>query len=245
VTNLGGLEPLSQKFAEKLTETVRKTLGECDPFRAQSLDDGSRFVVEQNERHGIPLRVNETPLLSLKVKFDCRLDGQNTFLAVEKSSIKVYGGAKASGEPLFRYEYEREPVGNIPGAHIHVHAHRDAFTASMVRAGKATTRGLRRANNTDVPTMSELHFPVGGHRFRPSLEDVLEMLIEEFGIDHTEEFRTVLREGRRDWRTKQTKAAVRDDPHSAIEALERMGYTVQLDSGAVPPAARNDRLEQL
>lgn len=242
---MSGLEEQAQRFAEDLTDTVRQAIDECDPFRAQSLADGSRFVVEQQEPHGVPLRVKGAPLLSLKIKFDCCLDGQDKYLAVEKSTIKVYAGSKASGEPLFRYEYERYPVGNIPVAHIHFHAHRDAFTAAMVRAGKTTTRGSRRAKNNGVPTMSELHFPVGGHRFRPSLEDVLEMLIEEFGIDHSDDFRVALRRGRKDWRSKQTKAVVRDDPHSAIEALEAMGYAIQLKSGITGPSTHIDRLEQL
>jgi len=245
MSELGSLESLSQQFAEKLTNTLQETLGDGDPFSAKSIDNGSRFVVEQTERHGVPLKVNGTPLLSLKIKFDCRLDDEKKFLAIDKSSIKVFGGSKAAGEPLFRYEYEREPIGNIPVAHIHVHAHRDAFTASMVRAGITTTRALRRARNTDVPTLSELHFPVGGHRFRPILEDVLEMLIEEFGIDHAEGFRAALQDGRREWRMKQTKAAVRDDPDSAVAMLKDMGYTIQFESGGTPPGARNDRLEQL
>lgn len=242
---MSGLEEQAQHFAEELTETVRKTVGVCDPFRAQSLSDGSRFVVEQKERHGVSLRVNGTPLLSLKIKFDCCLDDQNKYLAIEQSTIKVYAGAKAAGEPLFRYEYERFPVGKIPAAHIHFHAHRDAFTAAMVRAGKATRRGSKRANTTEVPKMSELHFPVGGHRFRPSLEDILEMLIEEFGISHEDDFRVALRAGRKHWRRKQVRAVVRDDPYSAIEALESMGYDIQLKNGVTTPLTRTDRLEEL
>lgn len=185
------------------------------------------------------------PLFSLKVRYDCCLDGQGQHLAVEDSSIRVFAGEKASGEPLFRYEYQRSPIGHVPAAHIHIHAHRDAFTASMVRTGKATKRGNRRANSTGVPRLSELHFPVGGHRFRPSLEDVLEMLIEEFGIDSPEGFRHSLKAGRRDWRQIQTKAAVRDDPESAIDALEALGYDVRLHPARSKPSMRLDRLEEL
>lgn len=164
-----------------------------------------------------------TQILALKVEYACCLDRQGEHLAVETSSIAVFAGEKPDREPLLRYEYVRDPQGTIPAAHIHVHAHRDAFTAAMVRSGKATTRGAERASSTGVPSIKEIHFPVGGHRFRPSLEDVLEILIDEFGIDSPVDFRQKLRAGRRDWRRIQTKAVVRDDPESAIEVLTALG----------------------
>jgi hypothetical protein len=40
--------------------------------------------------------------------------------------------------------------------------------------------------------MSDLHFPVGGSRFRPSLEDVLDMLVRELGVDHEPGWRDAL-----------------------------------------------------
>lgn len=239
------LEKQAEDFASRLTTTVRSVLVHSGAFKASSLAGGSRSVVKQEEEHGIPLTVNDVPLLSLKIQYRCCLDGRSRFLAVEKSSISVFAGAKSSGEPLFRYEYEREASGTIPAAHIHFHTHRDAFTATMVRAGRSTKRGNRRANSMDIPTMSELHFPVGGHRFRPSLEDVLEMLIEEFGIDRSDGFRQNLRAGRKAWRQIQTKAVVRDDPASAIEALKDLGYFVQLHPSRPKPSIRSDRLEEL
>lgn len=115
----------------------------------------------------------------------------------------------------------------------------------MVRAGKATKRGSRRASDTNVPAMSELHFPVGGHRFRPSLEDILEMLIDEFGIDHHREARSALQAGREAWRRIQTRVAVRDDPESAIDALKALGHDVQLRPGEPIAMVRTDRLRQI
>lgn len=239
------LREQAESFAGRLTHTIRAVFPHAGPFHAKSLENGSRFVVQQEERHGIPLSVDRTPILSLKVHFDCRLDGRERYLAVDESSIIVYAGAKASGEPLFRYEYIRQPQGHAPAAHIHIHAHRDAFTAAMVRAGEATKRGRRRANNTGVPRMSELHFPVGGHRFRPSIEDILEMLIDEFGINSPDDFRSELRKGRVTWRQIQTKAVVRDNPEAAIQALNALGYDVRLRADVPKPTMRMDRLEEL
>lgn len=93
--------------------------------------------------------------------------------------------------------------------------------------------------------MSEIHFPVGGSRFRPSLEDVLEMLIDEFGVDSPSDFRENLRKGRIDWRQIQLKAAVRDDPASAVEALKALGYDIQLPPGDEGPSVNRERLQEL
>jgi|SRR5690625_4031462 len=239
------LEKQSQDFAGRLSATVRSVFEDCGEFTANIFPDGSKSVVKQQEKFGIPLRVNGVQILALKVEYHCCLDRHGRYLAVETSSIEVFAGEKPDREPLFRYEYVRDPVGAVPAAHIHIHAHRDAFTAAMVRSGKATRRGSRRANNTGVPSMSEIHFPVGGSRFRPSLEDVLEMLIDEFGVDSPSDFRENLRKGRIDWRQIQLKAAVRDDPASAVEALKALGYDIQLPPGDEGPSVNRERLQEL
>lgn len=93
--------------------------------------------------------------------------------------------------------------------------------------------------------MREIHFPVGGHRFRPSLEDVLEMLSDEFGVDSPGDFRNKLRKGRTEWRQIQTKAVVRDDPDSAVEVLNTLGYDIQMRSDRRKPLTNLSRLEEL
>jgi hypothetical protein len=49
----------------------------------------------------------------------------------------------------------------------------------MTRAGSGSPRGQllagRVAQGTAIPRMSDLHFPVGGSRFRPALEDLLDI----------------------------------------------------------------------
>lgn len=74
--------------------------------------------------------------------------------------------------------------------------------------------------------MEEVHFPVGGSRFRPTLEDVLQLLIEEFGVTAKDHWQVALRERRSSWERKQLAAAVRDDPAQAIKTLERLGYVI-------------------
>ncbi|NMO88209.1 hypothetical protein [Actinomycetospora sp. TBRC 11914] len=74
--------------------------------------------------------------------------------------------------------------------------------------------------------MSELHLPLGGPRFRPCLEDVLEMLVNEFGVECTPEGLTALRDAREQWRGVQLATATRDAPEHAIRALAELGYSV-------------------
>jgi hypothetical protein len=185
--------------------------------------------------------VGQNPLLTLKVVFECVLDGDQEFMAIEKSSIKVF--PLTGGHPIFRYEYDRA-ASAVPAAHMHVHAHRDAFTYLMAKSGSGTRRGRRRSEAESVPSIDQLHFTLGGHRFRPCLEDILHMLIDEFGIDSHAETFAALEQGRAEWRRKQTKSVVRDDPESAVEALRKLGYDVTWPHGESPePPVRWDRLQ--
>lgn len=223
------LEAQARAFAEELTRTVRLLVPHVSPFRARALvtGDRERFAVRQEPDTGVPLLVETQPLLTLKVKYECALDGVERYLAVEESDFKVHPGDKAAGEPLFRYHYRRAAKGDLPSAHLHIHAHRDAAAFVMAGAGEGTRRGKRRARSGDVPHLYELHFPLGGHRFRPCLEDVLEMLVVELGVDSTLEGLESLRAGREEWRRKQLRSVVRDDSDEAADVLRGLGYEVR------------------
>ena len=147
------LEAQASGFAEELTETVRALVPSVSPFSARVLESraGTRFTVRQEPDTGIPLMVGGEPLLTLKVKYECALDGVEQYLAMNESTFYVFPGDKAAGEPLFRYHYRRTGSEDVPSAHVHVHAHRDAATHVMDGAGQATSRGKRRAKSTDVP----------------------------------------------------------------------------------------------
>lgn len=228
-------------FAKELTNTVQAVSPECAPFEAKALSGGPRFTVSQTPAEGVPLRVRGKPLLSLTARYACTYDGADRFLAVDSSEISIFAGMQAHGEPLIRYEYLRA-ARDVPAAHIQVHGHRDALSHVLARAGTATNRGKRRAKGDDIPRMSGLHLPLGGHRFRPCLEDVLEMLLDEFGIDGAKGAREALHKGRVRWRKTQTASAVRDSPESAISVLEELGYSVELKEGADVPEANTSRL---
>jgi hypothetical protein len=73
--------------------------------------------------------------------------------------------------------------------------------------------------------MESLHLPVGGDRFRPCLEDVIEFLVVECRFDCQVGWRTVLEAGRERWRRMQTRTA----------ALRALGYAVAAPDTANAP----------
>ena len=68
------------------------------------------------------------------------------------------------------------------------------------------------------------------------------MLIDEFGIDHDPEMLGSLSDTRETWRLTQTRAAVRDAPAAAVEALEDLGYSVSWTRQEAPPRNNSQRL---
>jgi hypothetical protein len=245
------LEAKAREFATELTNTVRSAFGPMvRPFHARALQgEGQQAVsVRQEPATGIPLTVGGDPVLTLTATYRCEWDRATTYLAVNSSTLKVFDGAQASGEPLFRYDYLRNVHGDQAGAHVQVHGHRDALTFVMTRCGTKTksskTLTEQIASGT-APSMKQLHFPLGGSRFRPCLEDVLDMLVRQFGVDARDGWREALASGRERWRRTQTGAAVRDAPEVAARVLRSLGYDVRLQSGTPTPGDNLDRLREL
>jgi hypothetical protein len=230
-----------EEFLLELFDTLNRTIPGIpnDLFHVIVDARGRNVAIRQTTREGITLCVESTPVLYLGVSFRCTWSADESFLAIEESTFEL--STKDSPEPLLRYDYLRSPTGHIPGAHINVHAHRDEMVFAMVAAG-AQDRGALRHRAMDsgkMPRLANLHLPVGGHRFRPSLEDILEFAIAEFGVDCLPSHRTALDEGRVRYRTRQLMAAVADDPESAAEELRRIGYTVEAGNPSRSP--RTDR----
>ena len=216
----------AQAFAQELSDLVASVVvGVVDPFEV-IVSDPHVIVRQRPADAGIVMSANGINALRLFVSFRCTWDSRGQYLAVNESKIQV--SPHGSSEPLYRYDYDAECDGNVPAAHINVHGHRDDFvfalmTASRQHRGKARESWIRKGR---VPSLATFHLPVGGHRFRPSLEDVLEVTIREFDIDAVPGWEDVVRTGRMRWREKQLRAAVRDDPASAAEVLRSLGFEV-------------------
>lgn len=207
--------------------------------------DSTLVLIEQQAPAGIELCVTKQPLLTLSATYRCSWDHTEEFLAVGKSEFAV--ATIKSNEPLFRYDFDSKCDGKVPGAHLNVHGHRDEMVFALTTAGRRL-RGRSRAGQTDngrVPRLASFHFPVGGPRFRPALEDVIEVVVREFGLDTNLGWEAAIKAGRGAWRDKQLRAAVRDDPAIAADTLRHLGYTVSWTTDREEPVRRNERVHEL
>lgn len=225
----GTLAQQAEDFANDLTATVRAVAGtECPAFYAVALKQANAFTIRQAPASGIILRDKGGPILRLSVDYKCVLDGHDKWMAISESLVHVF--VEPDGrEPLFRYEFDRNNTGKVPSAHIQFHGKHPELEKAMRECGDSTDRAKARKRGRREVYLHDLHFPVGGPRFRPALEDVLEMLIEEFGVKPVGSVaaaRKALADGRENWRRKQVATVVRDAPSQAVQALTDLGYTV-------------------
>lgn len=205
----------SFNFASDLNITLEAIFGEdVQPFRTTR--SGDRVALMNS---GVELRKAGTPVMLLIGQYLLDLDHRNTHLRVARSALKVVPVGVA--RPVFRYEYdEGYESSDYPAAHVQFHGEHVDLQAIMAKAWRKAKK--------KPPDVTHLHFPVGGTRYRPCLEDVLEMLIVEFDIELATGRRaalSMLRDTRAGWRERQLKSAVRDNPQAAIEALQALGYT--------------------
>jgi len=152
----------------------------------------------------------------LNVSFRLGLDSEQKYLTVVSSFIGVYA-ADEDRLCLCHFDYEREKP-DYPEAHVQVFGDSQALANW---GGRVQERGLER-----------LHFPVGGRRYRPTLEDVIEFLITEKLATAREGWRDVIDEKRRAFKQLQLRAAVRGDPETAREVLHELDSAAGLPGGA-------------
>lgn len=218
------------EFAQRIETLLQNVLGgRGDGYVAEpegmSLRGGrTGYRITQRNGRGIPLNSDGETVAGLSFRFQCSCRNENSWLQIDKSVIMI------TVEPehmlLFHYDYNRERTSETPGAHINIFGSNDAATRIMLSCGKGLRSKNRRKkyiNDGAFPTFSTLHFPVGGDRFRPGLEDMLQMAVYEFHIDVTDEWEKPLNYSRAEYRERQLKALVREYPDLAWDALTENG----------------------
>jgi len=174
--------------------TVLEGAFSCAPSTLVERGLQGRYVV--GLERPAPLSVKGKELAALDVSLRICKDSSDRFLAVEKSTFKLL--ANLDKEPIMRWDYERV-AHSKPTAHIQVHGHRGALSHL-----------LSQADHRSPHSMQFLHIPVGGARFRPCLEDVVEFLIADCRFDAKPGWREVVQAGRARWRRLQARSVVRD-----------------------------------
>lgn len=131
----------------------------------------------------------------LDVSYRLSLDDEGEYLTVVSSYVGIY----ASEDPesmLCHVDYERNKH-RYPEAHLQVGGQSAALAA------------WRLTDGTKDRPLHDLHFPVGGRRYRPALEDVIEFLIAEKLARPRPGWEKVLDVSRGDFRRRQLRAAMR------------------------------------
>ncbi len=214
------LEERSREFAGEIGDMVAATLGNHVPMVSVKFDE--RYVVRPDgvlkKDQRIPLHVQGQHLADLAVAVFLQLDHAGEHLKAQRTDIAVYSTLDRT--PLVRLEYLSD-MRNDPVCHWQFHGERGAFSHLLSIAHAKNSRQVSQPHD-----LSSVHLPVGGERFRPCLEDVLEMLIKDCGVDAVEGWQAALEDGRERWRMRQFRTTVRDLQQEAADVLEKYGWTV-------------------
>lgn len=245
------IDAQASEFASKITQIARLFGGpQTTDFVSDVMKGRGGWLIEiHNHQDGFTLKADEDETFLVQATWTCTSDGAGRWLKVERSSFGVYFCSRPT-HPLFRYDFDAKYSARLPKAHIHFHVDHPDMNPSqpMKDTEESLTHlggGSRRARSRRAKhglNVSDLHFPVGGTRFRPALEDVLLMMVEEYGVEPwevtpqqavTELRRTILA-----WRKSQVKAVVRDMPSLAIEYFESQGFKLVPDPEGPDPGLR-------
>lgn len=151
--------------------------------------------------------------LVLRVSYKCMI-GSSGFLTIYESQyhVQIQRPGKGSPLPLLRVDYDRETQGDKPSSHVHFHAESIEYGWLVGSSGHP----LQQPNS--------LHFPLGGRRFRPAVEDVLLFLNREgLFTEWKPGWRAAVDASLAQWHDRQVRATVVQHPEVAIEELMRIG----------------------
>lgn len=227
------LEQEAQDFGEQLTELLAEVLpGPHPPVSA--LRSGSRMSISTGSvvsgSAGVPDNFAAEPMrllhrgqhvADLLLDYTFTEDSVGRYPAVRESQFLVR--PPRTRRPLVRYEFDRG-MRTDPSAHWQIHPEKGGPLSELMEATGAKAQH----------DLSNLHIPVGGSRFRPCVEDLLEMLIVDCRIDGLDGWKAAVAAGRRTWRLIQVATVVRDAASTAAEALVELGYQVVLPPGGHP-----------
>ena len=220
---------MSSRRRPDLERQAREFAGEVSSALNGTVTDGVRLSVFMNasgravigyrvNKHRplgepIALTVSRSPArLCLDVLHTLDLDESGEFLATNKSTYTL--SEIGSDTPVLTYDYSRDPPNEYPEAHFHLHGEADAVRSMLRRCDR----------KSDKP--SDLHFPVGGRRFRPCLEDLIEFCVLERLVTPRQGWQDALELSRGRYREHQLQAAVRRNQDQAAAVLRREGWRV-------------------
>lgn len=219
-------------MAESLEKQARRFAGDISDLLTKTVTDGIRVsALETAEGHGIigagisrsrstslPIPISPTrrdAVVFLYLLHSYEPDPEGVYLTMTQSTMSLYTSPDMEDNQLIvGIDYARNPGNQFPGAHLHVAGQRDDLDAVYL-GDERKTRKLR-----------DLHFPVGGKRFRPSLEDLVEFMVTEEMVEPRPGWEQEVKKHRARWEAIQLKAAVRRNQEDAAAALREAGWDV-------------------
>lgn len=222
------IEENARQFAGDLQFLLRGCLPTSRAVRSVVAD--GRIVVRPGTLRpvNVPLKIKGRPVALLSFNYELMADSTGNYPSVVGSRFQLV--AISSMRPIVRCEFQKSSH-SAPKSHWHVHGESTELGRLLATGSRASSR------------LQDLHLPTGGSRFRPTLEDFLQFLINDAGVDHQPGYKKVIQQAREKWRRTQVAVAVRDAPASAAEALRELGYSVTPPVGQHGPD-RHDRLHE-
>ena len=222
-----------ERFVGTLNRLLESSVSTMARFDASLSSDRPEAVVQARDGSdfrsaGVALvRSHDDPggpVLHLKARYIVEIDPRRDDLRVAGSTVGLWAdvtGGRKRPRPLVRVEYDRSGLGRgRAAAHVHLHANSPELAWMYGSGGRP------------APDLHALHFPVGGRRFRPTLEEFLLFLDREHLFDNWKAgWRPKVLDSLEVWERRQARATARQFPDEAIGALETQGYSVIALSG--------------
>jgi hypothetical protein len=214
VTPKNSLASVTRAFAAELKDLLNTTVCDSAYIGVLQRPDGNVILGTELRKLGraVPVRLRErgdVPLW-LTVHMRTSLDPEGHLVTQESTYTFSKGHEPVE---LLHYDYERDKLG-YPDAHVQVVGGSSDWDDVLVASGRP--RG----------GLGKLHLTVGGRRYRPSVEDVIDMLIAEKFLNPKPGTRERLDASRDAFQRRQLRAAIRRDPDAAVLELRAAGYRI-------------------
>jgi hypothetical protein len=209
----------ADKFADELTELFNRTVTRGIRIVAVTDKDARQarigYGISPSDLSAIgmiPLTLGrKPPRLYLGLLYKMAPDEPGRYPMIVSSVMFLSPDSDGTGE-LLHYDYERDKADDYPEAHLQVCATSEEWQRAMQNYGP---KGR---------PQKKLHLPVGGRRFRPCVEDLIEFLVREQLADGRKNWKKHVDEGRRGFEKRQLRAAVRRNPDIALAILREEGH---------------------
>lgn len=212
----------AKSFADELSATLNGTVTDGIRLVVVMAASGQAVIgyrLNKSDLYGadIDLTLSLSPArLRLRLHHTLVLDESNQHLTTDKSTYTLV--TADDDVAVLTYDYVRDPPNKYPEAHLHIDGDAPGLQRLLSLSGRAKKRPVA------------LHLPVGGRRYRPSLEDLIEFCILEDLVTPRPDWQSALEASRDRFHTQQLRAAVRRKPDESASVLRDIGWTASAPS---------------